>query len=190
MPQKLHIMDFKTVLSLILNAFQEENVRYGLIGGFAMGALGISRATVDLDFLLRRDDLSKVDKIMKANGYECVFKSENVSQYVSEVKIFGEVDFLHAFRKVSIAMLERAKELDIFEGKLKIRVLRPEDIIGLKLQAIANDEARTTREYADIEALTDYYRINLDWESIEEYFSIFNQKEKFIELKKKYSNAK
>lgn len=71
-----------------------------------------------------------------------------------------------------------------------IKVLRPEDIIGLKLQAVANDEARTTREYADIEALMDYYRINLDWQLIEEYFSIFEEREKFTELKEKYGNVK
>ena len=182
-------MDFKIVLGLILEAFQKENIRYGLIGGFALGALGLPRATVDLDFLVHRDDLNKVDAIMKSNGYECAYKSENVSQYISSIKIFGEVDFLHAFRKASQGMLERAKELDIFEGKLKIRVLRPEDIIGLKLQAMANDTKRVARELLDIEALMDYYRMNLDWELIEDYFSIFEQKEKFSELKAKYYNA-
>lgn len=183
-------MDFKAVLGLILEGFHKENIRYGLIGGFALGALGLPRATVDLDFMVHHDDLKKIDEIMKSNGYECVYKSENVSQYVSGVKIFGEVDFLHAFRKASLGMLEKAKELDIFEGKAKIRVLRPEDIIGLKLQAMANDAKRVARELLDIEALMDYYRMNLDWESIQDYFSIFEQKEKFLELKAKYYNAK
>ena len=182
-------MDLKLVIELIIKDFDKEKVRYALIGGFALGALGIARTTVDLDFLLDRDDLSRVDKIMKVNGYKCVFKTENVSQYVSEVKIFGEVDFIHAFRKISIAMLRRAKELDIFEGKSKIKVLRPEDIIGLKLQAVMNDRTRRNREFADIEALMDLYRKDLDWESMEEYFSIFNQKQKFTELKKRYCNA-
>ncbi len=182
-------MDFKTVLRLILDAFHKKNVRYGLIGGFALGALGVPRATVDLDFLLHRDDLFKVDKFMKANGYECIFKSENVSQYVSTIKIFGEVDFLYAFRKASIGMLERAEKLDIFEGELKIKVLRPEDIIGLKLQAAVNNETRIIREFADIEALMDYRKQNLDWNLLEEYFSIFEQKVKFDELKAKYYDA-
>ena len=33
------ILDFKTVLGLILEGFHKENIRYGLIGGFALGAL-------------------------------------------------------------------------------------------------------------------------------------------------------
>jgi hypothetical protein len=32
-------MDFKTVLELILKNFEKENIRYALIGGFALGAL-------------------------------------------------------------------------------------------------------------------------------------------------------
>lgn len=183
-------MDFKTVLGLILEGFQRENIRYALMGGFALGVLGLPRATVDLDFLVHRDDLRKIDKIMKSNGYECVYKSENVSQYVSRAKVFGEVDFLHAFREVSLGMLERAKELDIFGGKLKIRILGPEDIIGLKLQALVNDPTRANREYLDIEDLMDYYKTNLDWETIADYFFLFEQKEKFLELKAKYYYAK
>ena len=122
----------------------------GLVRCFALGALGLARATVDLDFLVHRDDLDKLDKIMRSNGYECAYKSENVSQYLSKLKIFGEVDFLHSFRETSLRMLKSVKEIDIFEGKLKIKVLRPEDIIGLKIQAIANDSSRMLREYADI----------------------------------------
>lgn len=182
-------MDFKTVLDIMLKNFQKGNIRYGLIGGFALGALGIPRATIDLDFLVHREDLAKIDMIMKHNGYECVYKSENVSQYVSAIKIFGEVDFLHAFREISLKMLERASELEIFDGTLKIKVLNPEDIIGLKIQALANNPARQSREYLDIEAIMEQYGKNLDWRRIEEYFLLFEQKKKLGELKTKYCDA-
>lgn len=179
-------MDFKTVLSLIIKKFEEGKVHYALIGGFAMGALGVPRSTVDIDFLVHYDDLPKIDRVMKNNGYECVYKSENVSQYVSSLKIFGEVDFIHAFRDISKGMLKRAIEKEVFEGKFKIKVLRPEDIIGLKVQAMANDETKTNREYLDIESLMAYYKNNLDWPLLEEYFSLFELNKKFEELKKKY----
>lgn len=183
-------MDFKIVLGLILKDFKRENVRYALIGGFALGALGLPRATIDLDFLVHRDDLNKIDKIMKSHGYESVYKSENVSQYISAIKIFGEIDFLHAFREVSTGMLERAKELEVFEGKLKIRVLRPEDIIGLKVQSAINNPARAIREYIDIEDLMEHYKTDLDWNVLEEYFSLFERQGKLSELKAKYFHAK
>jgi hypothetical protein len=179
-------MDFKAVTRMLLAGFKKEDVRYALIGGFALGALGVARSTVDIDFLIDRNDLPKAEKIMTENGYKCVFKSENASQYLSEIKIFGEVDFLHAFREISVGMLKRAVEKDIFEGEFKIKVLRPEDIIGLKLQAAVNDEKRAGRERSDIEALLDYHGKNLDWRLLEEYFSLFNRKSEYLELKEKY----
>ena len=182
-------MDFEIVLKYILEEFQRQNVRYGLIGGFALGVLGVHRATVDLDFLVNREDMPKADEIMRSKGYGCAYKSENVSQYVSPAKIFGEVDFLHAFREISTGMLERAKELDIFEGKLKIKVLVPEDIIGLKLQASVNNPDREGKEYADIESLMGYYGSKLDWQRLEEYFSLFLRADKFSGLKIKYGKA-
>lgn len=41
-------MDFIKVLNLILKSFTEEDIQYALIGGFAMGAWGIMRSTVEL----------------------------------------------------------------------------------------------------------------------------------------------
>lgn len=183
---KFKLMDFKTVLKLLLEEFQKENIKYALIGGFALGCLGISRTTVDLDFLVDKNDLSKIDKIMEELGYKCRYKSENVSQYISPLKIFGEIDFLHAFRKISLRMLENAIEKDIFDGQLKIKILKPEDLIGLKIQAMANDKERANREFIDIEELINHYKGNLDWQLLDEYFSLFKLKDKFKELKKKY----
>ena len=44
-----------------------------------MGLWGVARATSDLDFLVDREDLEKVDAVMKKLGYECRFRSENVT---------------------------------------------------------------------------------------------------------------
>jgi len=110
------------------------------MGGFALGVLGIPRSTVALDFLIHADDLPKIEKIMAGQGYECFYQTENVSQYTSRVKVMGEVDFLHAFRQLSLEMLDRALEKEIFEGEMKIKVLRPEDMIAFKLQSAANNE--------------------------------------------------
>ena len=58
-------MDFEKVLPLIIGEFTREKVRYGLMGGFSIGAMGIMRSTMDLDFLVDARDLPKVEKIMK-----------------------------------------------------------------------------------------------------------------------------
>ena len=177
-------MDFKTVLTTLLKSFEERRVRYGLMGGFALGLWGVPRSTVDLDFLVHREDLDKIDKVMQGLGYERKFRSDNVSQYVASLKIFGEIDFLHAFRQASLEMLERAEEKAIFEGELKIKVLRPEDLIGLKLQAIKNNPARKELDSSDIKALAAAQQGRLDWTLINEYAKILDAEDLLRELRK------
>ena len=181
-------MEFKSVLSILLKRFEENNIDYGLIGGFALGLWGVGRTTVDIDFLVKRDDMKKTDGIMLEAGYECKYKSENVSQYVSPLKVFGEVDFLHAFREASLEMLKRAEEKEIFGGSLKIKLLRPEDLIGLKLQAIKNTPEREQKDMMDIESLLSIHGKEIDWSLVKGYFKIFNMEELYkrtIEGKKK-----
>lgn len=168
-------MDFKLVLSKLLAAFKEHNIRYALMGGFAMGLWGGSRSTVDLDFLVRKEDMEKVHAIMVSLGYECRHSTENVSQYASPLKVLGGIDFIHAFREASLEMLQRAEEKEVFAGELKVRTLIPEDIIGLKLQSIYNDPKREKTDLADIEMLVDTLRESLDRTLLRKYFSIFKR---------------
>lgn len=182
-------MDFKIVFERLLNLFHESNIRYALIGGFAIGLHGVSRSTVDIDFLVHRGDLTKINEIMKKLGYDCVYSSENVSQFISSLKVFGEVDFIHAFRDISVKMLERAEDKKIFNDTLAIKVLKVEDIIGFKVQAMANDESRKAIDIGDIEALMTLHKAAIDWDILDGYFALFELSELFIELKRKYCNA-
>jgi hypothetical protein len=176
-------MDFRIVTEKLITAFRKEDVRYAFMGGYALGLWGVGRTTVDIDLLINLDDLNKVDDIMLKLGYECKHRSENVSQYVSSLKIMGEVDFLHAFRDASLEMIGRAEEKEIFGGVLKIKVARPEDLIGLKLQALKNNPSRSQTDMADIESLMSIHGKNLDWSLIEEYFKLFNMGDVYKKLK-------
>jgi len=178
-------MEFKNVLSTLLKKFREKEIRYGLMGGFALGLWGVGRATVDLDFLVDRSDQKKVGKIMAEIGYECKFMSENVSQYVSPLKTYGEIDFLHAFRQASLEMLGRAEGKEIFGGELNIMVVRPEDLIGLKLQAVKNNPARKEQDMSDIKALIAVQREKIDWQLIKKYANILDAEDLLKELNEK-----
>lgn len=181
-------MDFKLVLEKLLTAFKEADIRYAMMGAVALGAWGIPRATVDIDFLVQRDDIEKVQRIMTDMGYECHYKTDNVSQYISPLKIFGEVDFIHAFRDASLGMLQRAEDRDVLDG-ITVRVLKPEDLIGFKIQAIANNESRKNMDLADIESLIERFKDSLDWSLIEDYFKLFDFEELLRELKERYGIA-
>jgi len=182
-------MDYKLVFEQLLKSFHEKHFRYALIGDFALGVLGVSRATTDIGFLGHCDDMPKVHMILCELGYEWLYQSENVSQYKFPLKILGAVDFLHAFREISINMLQRAQEKKIFDETIALKVVTVEDLIGLKVQAMANDKARESSELADIESLLAEHRQSGDWGPLESFFSLFRLDELFGQLKNRYGHA-
>ncbi|MCM8778689.1 MAG: hypothetical protein NC898_05640 [Candidatus Omnitrophica bacterium] len=65
-----------------------------------------------------------------------------------------------------------------------------EDVIGLKVQAIANDPERKIKEMADIEALMGVYKNRLDWERLEDYFRLFGMDKELKQLKVRFHDVK
>ena len=176
-------MDFRRVLVSLVEGFQAEGVEYALIGGFALALWGVQRATVDLDFLVLRDSLPRLDELMARLGYSCRYRTENVSQFVSGDPRLGEVDYLHAFRAASVDMLAAAVERTAFEDGLRIRVLRPEDLIGLKVQALHNDPRREAFDLDDIRQLIRLHGVTLEWARVEAYFALFGREATFRQLR-------
>lgn len=182
-------MDFELVLETLISEFSRHKIRYAAIGGFALGVLGAPRQTMDLDFLIHRDDLKRLDDALSTIGYHRVFQSENVSQYRHPNLAWGSVDFIHAFRKISLAMLDRAKEYPAFGGKQNLKTAQPEDVIGLKIQAMSNDPERSALEQSDIERLMTVYRQKLDWDRIEEFYEVFGFSEEARKLRERFDRA-
>ena len=182
-------VDFERVLKALLAEFDRHQIRYAVIGGFALGVLGHVRATMDLDFLVHRDDLDKLHGRLTALGYERLMQTENVSHYRHRDGAWGTVDFVHAFRKLSLAMLARAKNYPAFGGKETVKTVDPEDVIGLKVQAMCNDPGRKTQEQQDIERLMGRYRSQLDWDRIQEYYDVFDLTAEAKALREKFDHA-
>ena len=151
-----------------------------------MGALGIVRATMVLDFLVDRSDVQSLDQVLKDHGYSLFYQSENVAQYQSDLKLFGSVDILYAFRPISLSMLKRAESLPVFGGAYHIPVLLPEDIIGLKVQALSNTEERKAIDIADITLILQKYSGMVDWGQLSDYFLLFEQEELFERFKQRF----
>ena len=182
-------MNFERVLEALLAEFAHRHIRYATIGGFALGILGYPRTTIDLDFLVHKDDLNKVHDLLTNLGYQRVVHTENVSQYRHNDDVWGSIDLIHAFRKTSLAMLTRAKSYPVFGAKQNVRVVDPEDVIGLKVQAMVNDPDRKPQESADIERLMSLHGSKLDWKRIQEYYDIFGLGKEARRLRKRFGRA-
>lgn len=182
-------VNFERVLEALLEEFDLRHIRYAAIGGFALGLLGYPRTTIDLDFLVHRDDMSTVHDLLTKLGYQRAVHTENVSQYRHNDAAWGSVDFIHAFRKTSLAVLARAKTYPLFGKKQTVKAADPEDVIGLKVQAMVNDPDRKPQELADIERLMSLYGSKLDWKRIQEYYDIFDLGEEAKGLRKRFGRA-
>lgn len=71
-----------------------------------------------------------------------------------------------------------------------MKVLRPEDLIGLKVQATANDPSRKNADLADIELLMKHHGAALDWSLLQTYFELFGSGDIFNELRRQYGGIK
>ena len=182
-------MNFEKVFSFLLDSFVKHNIRYALMGGFALHAAGFSRSTQDIDILILRSDMPKVKKLLLSLGYDLAHESEDVLNFKGAIKELGQVDFLLAHRPYAKKMLQRAKEHGILKDKFRVKVLMPEDIIGLKVQASTNDPSRHAQDLADIETLLRLHKNQLDLELLKEYFSLFDRREELEQILQKIDHA-
>lgn len=184
-------MDFIRVIKEAFGDFDKAGIRYALIGGFGMAMRGVQRATVDLDLILLLDDRDAADEVLQAHGYQCTYRTDNVSHYRASSSDRGRINILHAFRAPSVSMLKRTERLQV-EPDVTAPVATAEDIIGLKLQAANNDPARWQQDWVDIRLLLEAAAYNghtVDWELIAEYLDIFDLNDRLEEMKAWHDQA-
>lgn len=170
-------MNLKEVLKILIERFQKKKIDFALSGGLALTTMGILRFTKDIDFIAPEERKDDIQKIMNDLSYEKQdFSNNEILSFWSPLKVFGQVDFLLARRKYTRAMLRRARRVPIFDGTFKVKTLLPEDLIGLKVQALANDPGnRMLIDSPDIQRILYLHKDNMDMDLIREYFKIFNK---------------
>ena len=172
-------MNLKEVLKILISRFQKNNIDFVLTGGLALSTMGIFRFTKDIDFLVYEKSKDKIDDIMTDLGYKKQeFSNEEIFSYLSPLKVLGQVDYLFARRKYTRAMMLRAKKCPVFDGEFEVKTLLPEDLIGLKIQAISNDHRnRFALDAPDIQRILQIKIEEIDIELVKEYFKIFDKED-------------
>lgn len=182
-------MDFILVFKFLIENFQKKNIDFAVIGGLALQSAGVPRTTFDIDLLILSEHREKVKDIMVKHGWELIHESEDVLNFSSKKFELGKVDFLLAHRKYARAMLENAKSREIFGGKFKIKVIRIEDQIGLKVQSSSNDPQRLHQDMADIESLIKNNYPKLDINLLREYFKLFQREKELDDIIERVKHA-
>src|SRR2546428_3900385 len=143
---------FVNTIVLVLAVARRARFRIALIGGFALPFHGVQRATGDIDFLVATEGSAALHDALRAAGAHCLHRSADAANYARGTSRLAPVVFIYAHRKRARDMLARARSRPLGGGRLRIPVVGAEALIGLKLQALANEPQRVQDE-ADIRAL-------------------------------------
>ncbi len=159
-----------------LAAFPASDSPPALIGGLALAAHQVIRATQDVDFLVAAEDADRLHPVLLDLGYRCVHRSEDAANYLR-----GDegLDVLYAHRPVARDLLAKAQVRDTIMGRL--RVVSAEGLIAFKLQGLVNDPARQ-RDLEDIRALLRIHRRVLNMAEVRGYFTLFDREALLDEL--------
>ncbi|MHB8404562.1 MAG: nucleotidyltransferase family protein [Gammaproteobacteria bacterium] len=152
-------------------AFEGCKTPPALIGGVALAAHEIVRATRDVDFLVDAADADHLHAVLTKLGYQCRYRSRDTANYIR-----GDegLDLIYAHRPKSRQLLAGSMERDTALGRL--RVISAEGLIGLKLQALVNNPSRRV-DQDDILALLRAHRARLNMDELRSYFALFDREE-------------
>jgi hypothetical protein len=154
-----------------LQAFAKCRTPPALIGGLALAAHQVVRATQDVDFLVDANDADLIHDALIGLGYQCHHRSADAANYA---RVDEGLDLLFAHRPIARKLLADANERETTMGRL--RVIGAEGLIGFKLQAITNDPTRT-RDLEDIRALLRAQQGRLNMQEVRGYFALFDRQE-------------
>ena len=160
----------------VLPAFSDTDTPPALIGGLALAAHQVVRATSDVDFLVAADDADRVHELLLSLRYECVHRSADAANYCRGDEGF---ELLYAHRAHASRLLQQAEVRSTPLGRL--RVISAEGLIGFKLQALCNDPTRG-RDLDDIRRLLRANRTKLDMDEVRKYFALFEREALLDEL--------
>jgi hypothetical protein len=159
-----------------LSMFERSGTAPALIGGLAVVAHQVVRATQDVDFLLEAEAADRVHIALLDLGYTCLYRSQDAANYVRNSE---GLDLLYAHRPLARRLLAQASARETPMGRM--RIISIEGLIGFKLQGNVNDSART-RDLDDIRALLKIHRASLNMDELREYFALFDKLELLNEL--------
>ena len=144
----------------ILRTLNEAQIRYAIIGGVAMGYHTIPRATQDIDVLVSREDIPRVQRLLRP-----YYRHGTAVVMVFDVA-GTHLDVLPATLRLTRTAIDNAIEVVVHDIPTKVVSVR--DLLLLKLLAIPDRPALDKRrqDEADVTALLSQNADNISQEDI------------------------
>lgn len=144
--------NYSSIFHLISEITHREGVSCILIGGYAVNYHKYSRQTMDVDFMMIKEDFERIAAALKEEGYEQEGFEENFAQFKSNKPSLMDVDFMFVDKDTFDKIFKEAKHLKIRGREFLLPSL--EHLIALKLHSIkSNYKIRWTKDLPDIISL-------------------------------------
>jgi len=159
-----------------MSAASEENaVSCILIGGFAINYYKVTRQTIDVDFLITKEDFKKIFPSLEKEGYKKDYSQEVFTRLRANSSYLMDLDFMFVDKDTLDKIISEGKKITI--AKQEFIVPSIEHLIALKLHSIKNNpDIRKNKDLPDIVNLIKVNKVNV-------------KNEEFRKMCLKYGNA-
>ena len=136
------------IFHLIAGLRDKEHICCILIGGFAVNFHKYSRHTMDVDFLITKEDFQKIRGPLESAGYKSYRDNENFVQLKDGQGIHMDIDFMFVDQETVLGIKEEGKTVKFVGEEFTVPSLQ--HLIALKLHAMKCNKGRLTIDLVDI----------------------------------------
>jgi hypothetical protein len=86
------VLNLLQELASIVDTLSAEDIPYALCGGLAMSVHGFTRATEDMDLLVRAEDVERLEHVVAPLGYVVKAKPMNFSSGAMKIRRVSKID--------------------------------------------------------------------------------------------------
>ncbi len=145
-------MELGAPINLLRKFFENGDERWAVIGGIALLAHGIERATFDLDIVVTSETQPKLIEFLEERGYETLYRSTGYSNHHHHEVALGRLDVMYVEPATAEQIFLGCQPRSIGDG-CTLDVPKPEHLAAMKVRAIKNDPSRKLQDLADIRQL-------------------------------------
>lgn len=135
---------------------KKEGISCILIGGFAVNYHKVTRQTVDVDFVIVKEDFHKISKDLTKAGFKIDFIHETFARFKANDYYLADIDFMLVDKETFDKITKDAKLISIANQKFMVPSLNT--LFAMKLHAIKSN--RKAREYKDLLDILSLIRSN------------------------------
>jgi hypothetical protein len=146
------MVDFTRALRTVVDALEQRGVPVALVGGLALHAYGVGRATFDVDIVTLRSAQADLVALLESRGYQTLYTSSGYSNHLHREAAAGRIDVVYVDEGTAAKLFGPATRREILPG-VSVLVPRPEHLVAMKVRAMANDPRRRLQDMADIQRL-------------------------------------